>query len=194
MPVKCESCGHSHDAWVPLEKLEHVARQRRESNARIKELEGSIEKLTGERDAAKDAAGGADALAAQLTELRASLEAERSGWETQRALMAAGFRDEGLDIAGLMYGRLPENDRPTVADWAASLFDGEETPQWATPWAPNSQQQPAAKARPKESAPASAHGPPTTQPYNADQIRNMSVEEYREHRQQILSTGGAGIV
>lgn len=71
---------------------------------RIAELEAQLEAMKG-------AASKADRLAKQLEEL----QVERAAWQ-------AGLTDsEGIEVARMFWGKLPEKDRPALGDWLSGL-------------------------------------------------------------------------
>lgn len=71
---------------------------------RIAELEAQLEGL-------RASASKAERLAKQLEEL----QVERAAWQ-------AGVTDpEGIEVARLFWGKLPEKDRPALGDWLSGL-------------------------------------------------------------------------
>lgn len=77
-----------------------------------------------------------DTLTSQLDQLTRAHAAEKTGWETDRAVLALGFTDpEGLDVAKHLHGRLPEKDRPPLPDWLKSFqADPTKAPKALSPY------------------------------------------------------------
>jgi hypothetical protein len=62
-----------------------------------------------------------DAMESQV----ASFDSERQSWAQERGLMSLGLLDaEARDVARLLHSRLPEDGRPPLVDWAATVMDG----------------------------------------------------------------------
>lgn len=62
-----------------------------------------------------------DAMESQV----ASFDSERESWAQERGLMSLGLLDaEARDVAKLLHSRLPEDGRPSLVDWAATVMDG----------------------------------------------------------------------
>lgn len=215
MAVKCESCGHAHEQWVPADRLQKVTEQRREAQKTARELEAQLEEAQGQLTEAQKHAKGSEALAQQVEELRGQIEAQKAEHETDRALLEAGITDpEGRDVARYLYGRLDEEGRPPLSEWLGSFGeDRSAAPRALTPYlstldVPSPAPAPAeAQAGAPSSDPAPTqgrvmpppnagvrHAAPSSEPYSAEAIRRMSPEEYRQHRDAILATvkGGQG--
>lgn len=64
---------------------------------------------------------------AQLSELP-KLQSELARRDSQLGLARAGIvDDDGAEVAMLLWGKLPEQDRPPIGDWIASLRDKPDT-------------------------------------------------------------------
>lgn len=98
MPVACTNCGHEHNDWVPLTRLNEVLQQ---------------------KNAAEQAAEAAEELKEQLEELQAN----GARWELEREIMRAGITDaEGIQFALMAWDLIAEDSRPEggIAAWLAA--------------------------------------------------------------------------
>lgn len=105
-PIETPAPAPAAPAPVPAPPLAPVA-DKAEAKAeakRIAELEAQLEGL-------RASASKAERLAKQLEEL----QVERAAWQ-------AGVTDpEGIEVARLFWGKLPEKDRPGLGDWLSGL-------------------------------------------------------------------------
>lgn len=133
-------------AMVPSARLREETSAKRAAMARAAELEAELAVL-GKR------ASTADTLAKQLEEERAKYTSAASSWEAERAVYQLGITDpEAIEVARHLHGRLPEQNRPPLADWLkAAKEDPGKAPKALVPYLA----QPAAPAAPAAPAPAS---------------------------------------
>jgi len=93
-------------------------------DARVAEAEAlkQVQDLEGKIGDQTKAAKAHESVRAELD----AIKAERSAWETERALMGAGLTDpEGMDFARIAYGRIAEADRPKggIVEWIGGERD-----------------------------------------------------------------------
>jgi hypothetical protein len=196
MAVKCGACGADNEGWIPKERLDKVSEQRRNLRDELANAQQALDDLRSETSTASAE------VAAKLSV--AELEAERSGWATERALMAAGVTDEeGVGIARLLWDRMAEDDRPaSVGDWLKSdsvpLAIRAYLPTTTTeaPTTTTEAEAPATNGERVNRNPPTNRGAtaaaPTAPVYSREAIANMTPAEYREHRQQIRADMKAG--
>ncbi|MEQ1505320.1 MAG: hypothetical protein ABMB14_24020 [Myxococcota bacterium] len=100
-------------AWEA--RIKEERRKLRKANERISTLENE---LTGLRPKAQTAQN----LNSQIETLRKQHESEKAAWEIEKAAMGAGITDaDGVEVARLFHGRLPEKDRPAIGAWLGEL-------------------------------------------------------------------------
>lgn len=193
---------------VPKARLDEALKKRRESLARVQELEEQLADL--EKKAAT-----AETLAKQLEEERGRNATLSQEWETERAVWAVGLTDtEGIEIARHLHSKLPEKDRPKMADWLGNFkTDPSKAPKALQPYLPQAEAPP---ETPKGQGPQGGQRPPPTTPngggarpvppaqggagagsasYTAEQIRAIREraqttgdwKEYNEARPSILA-------
>lgn len=190
MSVKCGSCGAENDGWVPQERLDKVSAQRREALEDVRKLQGEIGDLHGTINDQTKKLSTVDSLSDALDSYRA----KEGQWELQRGLMQAGItEEEGLAVASTIYGALPAEDRPSVADWLAS----DQLPKGVRSYLPSSEPAPApaAPAAPAEPVrqplPRSNVGaqpaPAPAPDFSPGSIRGMSAADYEANREAILA-------
>lgn len=146
----------------------------------------------------------ADALRAELVEAAA----REATYQAREACHAAGLHDpEGVDLAILLYNALPEDGRPSIAEWLtdrAKLPKGllvyfEVTPAPATTAAEVEEaveeaaevvEEVAADVAglPNANNGATAGNAPVTSGLSEEAIARMSLDEYARHREAILSS------
>lgn len=168
----------------------------------------------------------AEARVAELEAAAASaaeaFEAERNGWNTDRALFQAGITDpEAQAVAKFLHGRT--EGAPEIAEWVGGFASdptsapaalrgylapataAEPTPAPATP--PASPDTPATAAASPPAAPVSpaappapstnGHTAPTPDPgggmFKPGDIRSMSRDQYRNHRAAIYKQLGLSV-
>jgi hypothetical protein len=148
-----------------------------------------------------------EAQVAQVAELQKTVEtykAKEAEWGTERTLMESGFLDpEARDVAKYLYSRLPEKDRPALPDmvktWTADpskaprplqpYLAASKTQDEGKPEAGGEQQKPEPAGLPPQNKGARSTAPATS-PLSAEQIKNMSLDEYKKHRESIRSEYG----
>lgn len=177
------------EAMIPESRLRQETRLKRQALERVQQLEAELE-------AAAKKAATADTLARQIEDQGKAHAAALAEWETERAVWRVGLTDpDGIEVARLLHGKLPEKDRPSIGDWLGSLRDdpskapralaaylapaepppAHDPPPAASKPAGQQAQQQAARGKP---APSS--GPPATQQaYSAEQIRALREEAQR---------------
>lgn len=111
---------------VELAKYNRAKEDLRKANERVKELEPLAARVA----ELEPLATKATTLEAQLAELTTARQADAARWSEELALADVGLTDPvGRDVARVVYGRLPEKDRPTIADYVRSLSaDGADVP------------------------------------------------------------------
>lgn len=195
MGAKCSGCGQEHTDWVTKEHHDRVLEQRKGANADLRATKQQLEQALQERDAANEKLGSVDALTGQLEDLRGQLEQERGAFQRERALYDAGITDpEGRELAEFYYQRLAEADRPEFATWAAGLRDDpSKAPRGLAAFLPSGDAAPPPNdtppplPRPADHSAPPKPGPPDASPvYSAETLRNMSDEQYIEHRAEIF--------
>jgi len=170
---------------VPVERFNEVVNERA---ALREELAGAKKQLS----AAEDKAKTADTLARQIEEQKAEHKAQAARWEEERAVAAAGITDpDGVEVARLVYGRIPADKRPkTISEYLTSLkAEGAEVPTALSPWI-----QPVTKADPKDgkgdagrrgAPPAPGKTPGGTAPGATPQV---TAEAIRAAREKFMAT------
>jgi hypothetical protein len=125
---------------VPKARLDQSLRQREEATARAAEAEAARDQALAKVKAAETQhATLAESLAAaqkRTTELEAKHAAEREGWQAEKEFVTAGIVDaDGIEVATLLYSRLPPTDRPARAAWIAGFrADPTKAPKPLTPY------------------------------------------------------------
>jgi hypothetical protein len=90
------------------------------SYERFSEVNGAKRALAKEVEALRPKAAEADTLRAEVDRLKAA----QASWLEERTILGAGIfdePDEALDVARMVYGKLPEADRPAFTDWTKGL-------------------------------------------------------------------------
>ena len=173
-------------AMVPSARLREETSAKRAAMARAAELESELAVLT-------KRAGTAETLAKQLEEAQAKHAAASSSWEAERAVYQLGITDpEAIEVARHLHGRLPESNRPPLADWLrAAKDDPSIAPKALTPYLVAPPAPPAPAAPPPPAAASStatataAQRPGATAPaaaatqLDAGQIRALYQEAVR---------------
>lgn len=96
-------------------KYRAESRRHRQSMGRITELEGELVDL-------RPKAQNNEQLNKRIADLEKAHKLEKEGWSLEKAAMGAGITDpEGIDVARLLHGRLPEQGRPTIDAWLTDL-------------------------------------------------------------------------
>jgi hypothetical protein len=106
-----------------------------------------------------------EAEATPLRERAGKADADAKAWATERSFLEVGLSDpEARDIAALLHGKIPEGDRPPLADWLRAVkADPAKAPRALAPYLGT-----ATKA---EAGPAPAAGTrPVTPPAPATKI------------------------
>jgi len=187
--TKCASCGTDNAGWVPKDRLDTVAEQRRAAVEASEAMSAQVAEMTGQLKAATEAGATAAVLQGEVERLK-GLE---QSWGTEKGILSAGLEPAGLSIVRMLWDSMAEADRPdTVASW---LSDRAALPKAVSVYLPTEggpaatapAAEPTAAALPLSSATARDPGDPS-QPLSADAIRTMSLAEYREHRDALLKT------
>lgn len=102
---------------VPAARLRDETVAKRKAQERVAELEQAIARL-------EQRAATADTLAKQLEEAQSRFTAATTAWDSERAVYQLGITDpEAIEVARHLHGRLPEQDRPPLADWLRAAKD-----------------------------------------------------------------------
>ena len=99
--------GESTQGMVPSSRLREESAAKREALARVAALEAQVQ--------------GLEATASEVEPLREQLAATQSARAEDRAVFASGFRDP--DLVRFEHRRIPEGDRPKLADWLTQIRD-----------------------------------------------------------------------
>lgn len=155
--------------------------------ARFQEVVAERDKLLGEQRTQarqikdlEERAATSTTLAKQLEEEKAARQRDAAKFGAELALTESGVTDpDGREVAMLLHGRLPEKDRPSIADWLKSFKEKPDSAPrplqsyLAAPAAP-----PPAAGGGKAPPPKPAAGgkqpdapPPATSPIGAEAIR-----------------------
>lgn len=87
--------------------------------ARLAEVVAERDKFKKELTAALAKAGEVETHSKRAADLEAELNKTKSGYEADFALIEVGLGEaDAREYAKLLYGKLPEEKRPSVADWA----------------------------------------------------------------------------
>lgn len=171
----------NQEAMVPSARLREESAAKRAALQRASELEAQVAELS--RKAAT-----VDTLAAQVAELQAQHTGAVSAWESERAVYRVGITDpEAVEIAKMLHGKLPEENRPPLADWlSAAKSDPSKAPKALQPYLAA---QPAASSSPP--SPPAASAPPGRQAATppASGGTQMSADQVRALREQCQRTG-----
>lgn len=140
---------------------------------------------------ATTAAGEVAELQQQIEALKTEHAAQTATWESDRGLMSRGLMDEeARDVARLLHGRLPADDRPKIGAWLDTMTaDGATVPKAlagylaapATTTAPAATTAPPAVKLPASNSGATGAAPAATQILGVDKLRSI--------REECLRTG-----
>lgn len=86
----------------------------------VKKLETDLATVTEKSKKVDELTGQVGTLTGQLQSATRTFEAERAGWAEERAALATGIDPEGLAVARVLHGQLPEQGRPPLPDWLKS--------------------------------------------------------------------------
>lgn len=196
MSVKCSSCGHEHEDWVPKARLETVTEQRKAAKAEAKAAEERAAQIEAQLAEAGNSQDTIDSLNGRIKEL----EAAKGTWELQKTIMGAGITDpEGLSVISTLWSALPEDKRPDggVSEW----LTGDSAPKAAKAYMVADTQQGETEAETKTAEVQTRAGLPNAnsgikQSSNADgqftaqRIAQMTPAEYAQHREAIRAARG----
>jgi hypothetical protein len=195
MTVTCSGCGANVDGAVAQSVADQAFANARAEKKRAEELAAQVTELSEKAAELGKITETRDQLAKQLNEL----EAHKNAWETERSFLQAGLTDaEGLEFARIAYSRLPENERPAIADWLANR---DQLPKAVQAYLPASQAQAPTEPQPapqqKAAAPINPNNgvvPTSNAPENfpPGSISSMSVDAYRQHRDAIIASISGG--
>jgi hypothetical protein len=117
---------------VELAKYNKAKEETRKAHERIKELEPLAARVA----ELEPLAAKATELEGKLAEITAAREADTARWGEELALAEVGLADQlGRDVARAVYQRLPEQDRPTLPDFARGLSkEGADIPKPLQPY------------------------------------------------------------
>lgn len=186
MATKCESCGHEHEGWVPADRLSKATQQRREAEQARDEALAKVDELT-------SSMGQLEELQGQLS----TLTAERDALSLRADILSAGVTDpEGVAIVSTLWAALPDDARPPegLSGWLTSpdapravrVYLQQEAPAAAPP-SPEPAAAPPAAPRPPSTAGLRAVPPPAQGAPSAAEVAAMTPEQYRQHRDELLS-------
>lgn len=110
-----ENEAEAAEKTVDPSKYQSALRAKREAQARIAELELQMQQL-------QERATLAESLQSKVAELESGTLKLREEYESERGIWRAGLTDpEGIEIARLLYSRLPQESRPTMSDWLSGF-------------------------------------------------------------------------
>lgn len=165
--MKCPHCSTNVDDVVPKSRLDQEIAKTRAAREEAERQREQVESL---RSTATETAATIAERERELQEARAAaeraeaLEQERSRWSLERDVYRGGITDdEGVEVARMMYERLPEEQRPQggIAEW---LQQRDQLPVAVRAYMggggeqQTQQQQPAATTQPGRQAPTSDAG------------------------------------
>lgn len=155
--LEAESLEAAGKDAVPLYRFRQVIAARNKAVAELRKL----------RPRAEQAA----TFEGRIAELEAAHAADTAAWQEERGLMAAGLTsDEGLDVARTLYRRLPEEDRPGLAEWVGGLKeDPSKMPPALAPYLGGGK-----TGLPGTKGTSGGAGAPTEDPLSAEQIRAIA--------------------
>lgn len=188
-------------------RIDRLTEARRQAEAEVEQLRGKVRTL--EEEAVTLRAGQAEAGGhkARVDELAATLDTERRGWATERAILAAGITDpEGVDVVRWAYERTnaPEGgERPPLADWLGARDALPRAVQAYLPAPAAGGVTPSPQVAPAVGAPVSrgvgpnpdrgaAVGAPTTPQFTAESVARMTPEQWKVSRAAVLGSLGGG--
>ncbi len=204
MGVKCPNCNAEHEGWVPKERLDTVAEQRRQIEAELTTTKSEVSEWKTKWESASGDLAQLEAYKNQVAEY----QGKESSWTVERSILRSGITsDEGIDFARLAWDRLPEDKRPEggIESW---LNNSEALPHGVKVYLPQSQarvepeapkvettttqvspetqqQQPPPRGSSTVVPGGNAAGQPT---FTREQILAMSPEEYAAHREAIQAS------
>jgi hypothetical protein len=164
-----------------VRRIETLSRRESELKAKLAAAEAKTTELQATIAEHGKAAKGWE----KLQQERDQLLAERNSWADERAILSSGISDpEGIDMARLAYGRIPEGERPKggLSEW---LGDREKLPKGVQAYlpAPADAKPPAVKPPPNPNA--GARPPPNGTQHGASQLGTMSVQDFATSREAI---------
>jgi|TARA_R110000765_G_scaffold405721_1_gene502376 hypothetical protein len=165
---------------VPYARFQEINTRAKESASRVQELEAQLS------DTQKQASA-ADSLFEQLQKTNETLEAERKGFQSEKAMMESGLvSQEARDLAQWSYSRLPEENRPALGEWLQGMTgDDAEVPTYLAPYF-SRDQKPSAPSIPDTNRSAVPHQVESNG-FQPGSIGGMTPTEYKEHREKILA-------
>lgn len=100
------------------------------AQARIAELVSERNAIRADLTKAQEQAAAATSLAQELADIKAARTSEQAGWRDERDLLRTGLvDDEAHAVARVLYGRIPEAERPpTIGEWVTGLRAEGATP------------------------------------------------------------------
>lgn len=167
---------------VAYENFQAVVTAKEGLAAQVETLKGEIQQLT-------EKAATVDTLSAQLREWQGKAAAAE-GRFTAFTEFSGALGTTDAEVIGLFderYGKLPEKDRPTRADWAATLkAKPDEAPALLRPWLAPATQPAGGAGAPRPGTPA-PRSPGTGAAPAAG--ATASAQQLREMRDKAMKTG-----
>lgn len=114
---------------MPLHRLTKVVEEREAAKAEAAAVRKELE-------SAKSAAAELATVRAELDAAKATAAKAAESWRTERVLLEAGLTDpEAREVATLLYGRLPVEERPSFETWVGGLrADPSKAPKSLQAW------------------------------------------------------------
>jgi hypothetical protein len=157
--------------------------------SRVKELEGRVAELD-------PVAAQAEKWRLAVEEAKATSKAEREALQVERAIIAAGITDaEGVEYVQHAYSKLPNDNRPALADW---LSQRDALPRAVRAYLPEAPAAAAtttpaaAPAAPPPQAPRTSQGtvpqtPSEPTSWTPEAIARLSPTEFKANREAIMA-------
>lgn len=195
-PPRLRDGDHPREKTVPYEEFQRVVRQKNDALEQLETTKGELAQY-------REKSATTDTLANRVRELEGELQKQQSEFRVQSTLMDHGILDaEGRDVAQYLYGKLPEEGRPELADWIKSARENpDEAPKALRPYLGTTEPvKPDPKSAPEGTLPKSNAGVDpsgatrsTGPSFSADRIREIREEaqrtgdwsKYREIRHHI---------
>jgi len=198
MGLDCPHCSKEISGWIPEDRFKKATADKREAQTAAAEAAKQLEELTGRAE-------GAEGLQSELEKVRAELAQVTTSHASQVEVMRHGVADpdDVADLLAIYQRRATEGS--TLGEWladkdalprsVAALLGGTgATPApapAAVPEVPAAEAAPApaTNGTPLPSANAGAvPTPPADALPNNKEISQMSTEQYRAHRDRLLSS------
>lgn len=154
---------------------------------RFKKINEELEKTKEELYTLRSEARSLKAKNEKVKEERLEIEKLRQAIAEDRELVRLGLvEDEAAEVARFFYQKqsFPEDQKMSLAEWIKDLqADTSKIPAALRPYMQSSDKKAVAAPNPANMIPTSA---PSENPYSPSRIKQMTSEEYKAHKEQIL--------